>query len=700
MSIETSQQYEDWYWLNEESLAFLRKDYLLPGVTTKERIRQIAENAEKILNKPGFADRFYHHMKKGHFSLSSPIWANFGLVRALDISCFGSVVEDSIEGIMDTVAEIGVMNKHGGGTSAYFGHVRPRGSIIKDNGKSNGSFEFLNLFEATVNVVSQGNVRRGMMAAWQDIEHADVEEWLNIHTEGNPIQQIYYGIAVGDKWLDEMKAGDKYKRNIWAKIIQRRTETGIPYLMFRDNVNNDKPQVYKDKNLQIHASNMCVTGDTCILTLEYGNIPMERIVGQKVTVWNGKEWSKDVEIVKTGENQEVYRVTFDNGEHIDATGYHKWYIQDANGNVEMKRTTDLEKGDKTEDYLLPPNTSGTVLADSHVVVDVYKLSELYDTYCCTEPKRNKVIFNGVLTGNCNEIALPSNEDESFVCCLSSLNLLHYDNWKDTDAVEVLTYFLDAVMEEFIQKAKHIKHLERAVRFSEKHRALGIGVLGWHSYLQSKMIPFDSFAAMQLNNQIFRLIQEKATKASREMAEIYGEPELLKGYGLRNTTLTAIAPTKSSSFILGQVSPSIEPYKSNYYVKDLAKAKTVFKNPYLEKLLQEKGLDTPDIWKSILDHAGSVQHLTQLTQEEKDVFKTFEEISQLVVIQQAAQRQRYIDQGQSINVMIHPKTSAKDINQLYLTAHELGVKGLYYQFSSSAAQEFNRSLLTGCTSCEA
>lgn len=551
------QKYPDWYWLNEESLTFLRKDYLLPGVTAKERVEQIAQYAEKILGVEGFAERFIYHMKRGHFSLSSPVWANFGLERGLAISCFGSWITDSIEGILDTVAEVGVMNKFGGGTSGYFGAIRPRGSLIKDNGKSNGSFEFLNLFETTTNVISQGNVRRGMFAGWQDIEHADVEEWLNIHTEGNPIQQIYYGITVSDKWLEEMKAGDKHKRNIWAKIIQRRTETGIPYIMFSDNVNENKPDVYKDKNLRIYASNMC-----------------------------------------------------------------------------------------------------------------------------------------------NEIALPSKEDESFVCCLMSVNLLHYDSWKDTDAVQVATYFLDAVMSEFIQKAKNIKYMERAVNFAERHRALGLGVLGWHSFLQSKMIPFDSFQAMQLNNQIFKYIKDESYKASATLAGLLGEPELLKGYGRRHATTMAIAPTKSSSFILGQVSPSIEPYKSNYYVKDLAKTKTVFKNPYLEKLLQEKGLDMPDIWKSILDHGGSVQHLNQLTQVEKDVFKTFEEISQLVIIQQAAQRQAHIDQGQSLNVMIHPKTPAKDINQLYLTAHELGVKGLYYQFSTSAAQDLNRSLLTGCSSCEA
>lgn len=204
--------------------------------------------------------------------------------------------------------------------------------------------------------------------------------------------------------------------------------------------------------------------------------------------------------------------------------------------------------------------------------------------------------------------------------------------------------------------------------------------------------------MQKNNEIFRILQEKTLKASQELAQRFGEPEILEGYGRRNTTLMSIAPTKSSSFILGSVSPSVEPFKSNYYVKDLAKIKTVYKNPFLEKLLQEKGLDTEETWASILQNDGSVQHLEQLSEHEKEVFKTFAEISQLSVIQQAAQRQKYIDQGQSINLMIHPATPARDLNQLYLTAEELGLKSIYYQNSMSAAQVFNRNLLS-CSSCE-
>ena len=471
-------------------------------------------------------------------------------------NCFGSYITDDLNGIFDTVSEVAMMNKLGGGTSGYFGAIRARGSEITAGGKSNGTFSFLQIFDKVVSVVNQNGIRRGMFAGYIDIDHADIEEWVDIHTEGNPVQDIYWGVNVTNSFIEKVKNGDKAARNLWAKILSVKTATGIPYLHFIDNVNENKADVYLDKNMKIHASNMCM-----------------------------------------------------------------------------------------------------------------------------------------------EISLPSSADESFVCCLMSMNLLHYDKWKDTDAVKTAVYFLDAVMSEFIEKAKVIPKMEKAVRFAERHRALGLGVLGWHSYLQSQMIPFDGFEAMMKNAEIFKHIREESYQGSKELAELLGEPELLKGYGRRNTTLMAVAPTKSSSFILGQVSQGVEPIKANLFIKDTAKVKTVFKNPFLEKLLVERDKDTPEVWESINKAGGSVAHLDFLTPREKDVFKTFEEINQMSIIQQAAQRQQFIDQGQSINLSIHPDTPLKDINALYLQAMELGVKGIYYQFSKSAAQSFNRELLQ-CSSCEA
>lgn len=291
-----------------------------------------------------------------------------------------------------------------------------------------------------------------------------------------------------------------------------------------------------------------------------------------------------------------------------------------------------------------------------------------------------------------------------------MNLLHFDEWKDTDAVETLTYFMDAVMTEFITKLEvhrdsdniedrqAFHFMERAHNFAKNHRAIGIGVLGWHSFLQSKMIPFESVEAGSYNVWIARTIQTKALKASQELAELFGEPPVLKGYGRRNSTLLATAPTTSSAFILGQVSQSIEPLFSNNYVKDLAKAKVTIRNPYLKEVLAKYGRDDRETWNNIREHDGSVQHLDFLTDNEREVFKTFSEINQYVIIDQAAARQQYIDQSQSLNIMINPNVSAKEINDLYLFAWRNGVKTLYYQHGTNAAQQFNKNQT--CISCEA
>jgi ribonucleoside-diphosphate reductase alpha chain len=280
-----------------------------------------------------------------------------------------------------------------------------------------------------------------------------------------------------------------------------------------------------------------------------------------------------------------------------------------------------------------------------------------------------------------------------------MNALHYDQWKDTDAVETLTMFLDAVMDEFIEEASGTQFMQRAVRFAKRHRAVGIGVLGWHSYLQKEMIPFDSMEAMRANNELFKTIRERSYAASRELADRFGEPEVLEGYGRRNTTTMSVAPTKSSSVILGQVSPSIEPLKSNYFVRDGAKLKITQRNRFLEALLQARGEDTRATWDSIKSRDGSVQHLDCLSEHEKDVFKKFAEIPQMAIIKQAAQRQEYIDQSQSLNISLDPeKVDNAEMNELYVEAWRRGVKSLYYQNNVNAAQKFSRDILE-CRVCE-
>jgi ribonucleoside-diphosphate reductase alpha chain len=546
----------DYYWLNKDSRKFLERGYLLEGETAEQRIRDIAEKAEHYLNLPGFADKFEGYMKMGAYSLSSPIWSNFGRKRGLPISCFGSYVNDDMDDILYKIAEVGVMSKVGGGTSGYFGAIRPRGTPISSGGEATGVHHQLSVFDSLTNYISQGNVRRGSFAAYLPIDHADIEEFLKIKSEGDDIQDLSIGVCIPDKWMQSMIEGDKEKRRIWGLVIKKRFESGYPYIFFSDNVNKQAPKVYKDKGLKIYASNLC-----------------------------------------------------------------------------------------------------------------------------------------------SEIMLSSNREESFVCDLSSLNLERWEEWKDTDAVETMVYFLDAVMTEFINKTEGLKFMEHPRNFAINQRAIGVGVLGWHSLLQQKMIAFESMEAKMLNNLVWKTIRTKADIASEALAKEYGEPPLLKGYNRRNTTTLAVAPTTSSSFILGQVSPSIEPLNSNYFVKDLAKGKFTYRNPYLKNLLKEKGKHDDDTWKSILVKGGSVQHLDFLTPEEKDVFKTFGEISQKEIVIQAAQRQKHIDQGQSLNLMIPPNTKPKDVNELLIFAWEQGIKSLYYQRSANPAQELARSILE-CQSCSA
>ena len=244
-------------WLTEHSRNFLAAGYVAKGVKAEERIREIADRAEEILKLPGFSDKFYNYMDKGYYSLSSPVWSNFGKKRGLPISCFGSNISDDMGNILYTQSEVGMMSKLGGGTSGYFGNIRHRGASVKDNGEASGSVHIMQLFETMVDVVSQGSVRRGRFSPYLPVEHPDILEFLDIGTEGNPIQELTHGVSVTDKWLQEMIDGDVEKRTVWAKVLQRRGEIGYPYIFFKDNANNGAPEVYKKNNYTVNASNLC-----------------------------------------------------------------------------------------------------------------------------------------------------------------------------------------------------------------------------------------------------------------------------------------------------------------------------------------------------------------------------------------------------------------------------------------------------------
>nr|DAN43829.1 MAG TPA: ribonucleotide-diphosphate reductase subunit alpha [Caudoviricetes sp.] len=477
-------------------------------------------------------------------------------------NCFGVSIPDNIEGITHKVGEVIMQTKIGGGTSGYFGELRGRGAAITDNGKSSGAVSFMKMFDTTMDVVSQGSTRRGSFAAYLDIDHPDVEEFLQIKDIGNPIQNLFFSVCVPDYWMQEMIDGDMEKRKLWARILESRQQKGLPYVFFTDNNNKNKSQIYKDLDLKITHSNLCC-----------------------------------------------------------------------------------------------------------------------------------------------EISLPDSNDESFVCCLSSMNLELYDEWKDTNAVYYAIYFLDAVMSEFIEKTEDNYYLKNSHNFAKRHRALGLGVLGYHSYFQKHNISFNAPETKVITQEIFGYLRREALRATKALSKIYGPAPIyneIENYPehkkQRNTTVMAIAPTTSSSSILGQVSPGIEPYSSNYYKVGLAKGNFIRKNKYLTALLESKGKNTEEVWRQIMLAQGSVQGLDFLTPQEKEVFKTFRELSQRHILVLAQLRQKYIDQGQSLNINIPAEVPVKEVNAMMIDAWKWGIKGLYYQRSSSVAKELLTNIIT-CSSCE-
>ena len=534
-------------YMSESALVTLKADYLQGEETPKQAIKNIARKVELEIGVDGLADKVFEYVWEGYIGLSSPIWSNYGRQRGLPISCFNSHISDSILSFKKKDLEVAVMSQNGGGTSAYLGDVRGRGaSISNTTAKSKGVMSPIKMLNTTIEEVSQGGVRRGMLAGYLDFSHPDILDFLEIRDIGNPIQTITTGVVVDKKDVENIIKGDVKALTAWAKICEMRNNIGIPYIMFKDNVNNhpSTPLPYKGANI-LKSSNLC-----------------------------------------------------------------------------------------------------------------------------------------------SEICLPSNETESFVCCLASMNLASYDEWKNTDAVKVAIYILEAVMSEFIRKASKLEGMEDAVRFAIRHRALGLGTLGEHSFLQERKIPFISLMADNYRRSIYSRIKRQSEEASIELADMFGACEVNKNFKIhkRHTTLLAIAPTTTNALISGDVSPGIEPWVSNIFQRKVAKGSFLKKNPTLEQLLRDKEQDTADVWDSIVSNFGSVQHLDFLSEEEKEVFLTAYEINQYGIIKAASLRQDYICQSQSLNLFVLPNTPAQQRSELYLTASLYGVKTLYYQRSLSNLRE--------------
>ena len=548
-------------WMNEVALSTISKGYLIPGETPKKAYRRVANAVADRLKRPDLAAKFFKYIWNGWIGLASPVISNTGTDRGLPISCFGIDTPDSIRGIGLTNAELMKLTSSGGGVGISVDRIRGRGEEIRGNGKSEGVVPWCKIYDSTIIATNQGNVRRGAASVNCNINHPDIEEFLQIRRpKGDPNRQclnLHQCVVVDDAFMRKLNDRDADSMSLWLEILKSRVETGEPYIMFEDNVNKNNPLAYMMNNLKVSMTNIC-----------------------------------------------------------------------------------------------------------------------------------------------SEITLHTDEEHSFICCLSSLNLAKYDEWKDTDVVETATYFLDGIMEEFINKTNGKEAMKRTHKHAKKGRALGLGIMGWHTFLQNKNLPFNSISSTAWTHTIMSKIRNEAEAASRQLAVEYGEPLWCKGTGMRNTHVLAIAPTVSNSRIAG-CSAGIEPQPANVYTFNGAKGTFIVKNPELEKLLIEKGKNNNKVWDQILADDGSVMNIPSdiLSEEDKDVFLTFAEINQLELVRQAAIRQKYIDQTQSLNLCFPPTDSPKWINQVHMEAWKLGIKTLYYLRTDSVIKGDLGSRTAECVSCD-
>jgi len=546
-------------WLDEVGLATISKGYLLPDETPKKAYRRVAKAVADRIHRPELENKFFKYIWNGWIGLASPVLSNTGTDRGLPISCFGIDTPDSVRGIGLTNAELMKLTALGGGVGISVSRIRPRGTTITGNGKSEGVVPWCKIYDSAIIATNQGSVRRGAASVNLDINHLDIKEFMQIRRpKGDPNRQclnVHQCVVVDDTFMKRLHDRDSEAMTLWLEILKTRVETGEPYIMFKDNVNRDNPLAYRMNNLDVSMTNICT-----------------------------------------------------------------------------------------------------------------------------------------------EITLHTDEEHSFICCLSSLNLAKYDEWKDTDVVETSIRFLDGVMQEFIDKSNGKDSMIRTYRHALKGRALGLGVMGWHTFLQKKGLPFNSIASTAWTHTLFSDIRQKAEATSRELAKEYGEPVWCKGTGMRNTHLLAIAPTVSNSR-LNSCSAGIEPIPANIYTFNGAKGTFIVKNKELECLLESKGLNNENIWDQILVDNGSIQNLSGLTEEEKEVFLTFSEVNQLELVRQAATRQKYIDQTQSLNLSFDPTDSPKWINQCHTEAWKLGIKTLYYLRTDSVIKGDLGSRTASCVSCD-
>lgn len=535
--------------------------YLLPGESYQDMFARVAIAYADDLPH---AQRLYDYMSRLWFMPATPVLSNGGAERGLPISCFLNSVGDSLDDIVSTWTENVWLASNGGGIGTYWGSVRSIGEKVGQNGQTSGIIPFIRVMDSLTLAISQGSLRRGSAAVYLDIHHPEIEEFLEIRKPSGDFNRkslnLHHGLNITDEFMEAVredadfplispKSGEVVKsvsaRKLWQKILELRLQTGEPYIIFSDTVNNALPAFQKKLGLKVRQSNLC-----------------------------------------------------------------------------------------------------------------------------------------------SEIMLPTGvdhlgRDRTAVCCLSSVNAEKFLEWKDDPLfIEDLFRFLDNVLQDFIDRAPD--EMDRATYSAWRERSVGLGLMGFHSFLQALNIPFESAMAASWNRKLFKHLRQGADRASVKLAEERGAcPDAAEsGIKARFSHKLAIAPTASISIICGGTSAGIEPIPANVYTHKTLSGSFTVKNPYLEKLLEEKGINTPATWNSILEHEGSVQHLDALSQDEKDVFKTAFELDQRWVIEHAGDRTPYICQAQSLNIFLPGDVDKWDLHMLHWTAWEKGIKSLYYCRSKS------------------
>lgn len=560
---------------------------------------------------------------------------------------------------------------------AYCIEVPSHKLIVRRNGKT---------------IVCGNSNRRGSIALYMEINHDDFYEVIN-KLEQNP-KKYNIGWNITDAFIEKLNNRDVDAINRFQETLRVKMITGKGYYFFVDKVNRMLPAMWKDNDkFVVKASNLCFTGDTMVAVAdgrravsirelaEHSNgVGQFKVYSSRPT---DREWINEIKTAiafKTGSNKEVVKITLSNGSSFKCTPDHELALTEAGRYIEARKSL----GVLLQGYGNKSLGVRVVSVEAAGYEDVYDLTveDNHNFNIITSTEDSEYLqCSGVLVHNCTEISLYANEEESFTCVLSSMNLAKYDEWKDTSAVYVATVFLDCVASEFIRQAKSKNILQKAVQFTENNRALGLGLLGFASYLSKNMIPFEDLRAHFINIEIAKLLKKESHRASEDMAKHLGEPLNCVGHGRRNTHTLAIAPTKSTALLLGGASESISPHISMTFTQITPAGEVERINPELVALMKSKNIFSKKHIQEIIEKKGSVQEVSWLTEEEKLVFRTAFEINQEVLIRYASMRQRYIDQGQSINLFFAGNADEQEIARIHKLAFEDPyILSLYYVYS--------------------